>query len=395
MPTPPQPQPAEKIQDNPYGERPVVDALIIGAGMAGASLGAALSKDMEVVVVEQEDQPGYHTTGRSAAIFTETYGNAPIRALTAASRAHFQEPPAGFSDTALWHDTDIFLVGTKGQSALVKDLFDQVNGHAQGAEIVDGSVYEDTIPIVRPGYVDIAIRDRGAKSIDVGAVHQGYLSALRKHGGMLATRSPVQGLKHDGNCWIVSTPQRQWRARTIVNAAGAWADQIAELAGIACLGLQPLRRTVCLVEPPEGPAIESWPLTIDVEENFYFKPESGQLLCSPADETPSLPCDAQAEDIDVAIAIDRVETVLDFQVRRVTSKWAGLRTFSPDRTPVVGFEPTATGFFWLAGQGGYGIQTAPAIAACAAALIMGEAFPHGVAERGVTTVDLAPDRFRA
>ena len=183
-------------------------------------------------------------------------------------------------------------------------------------------------------------------------------------------------------------------APVVVNAAGAWADVVAELAGARPIGLQPMRRTALLVDPPEGVRIDDWPMVIDVEETFYFKPDAGLLLLSPADETPSPPCDAQPEALDVAVAIDRVQTATTLEVRRVRHRWAGLRSFVADRAPVAGWDPEAAGFFWLAGQGGYGIQTAPAMARTAAALLQNEALPGDLVDAGVDPRALSPERLQ-
>ncbi len=370
-----------------------VDVVIIGAGIAGASLGAALASKKNVVLLEQESQPGYHTTGRSAAIYTEVYGNEIIRLLTSASREFFQNPPEGFAEVPLWHDIETFLIGTKDQKSHVDELYENVRNNAPGVENVDGAEYEALIPIVKPGVVGSAVKDAQSKMLDVGAIHQGFLKRCESSGGKVVTNAEVKGLHCEDEVWTVETDKGLWAAPIVVNAAGAWAEKIAGLAGASPVGLTPLRRTVCVVDVPQDVDVTDWPMTVDVEDQFYFKPESGRILCSPADETPSEPCDAQPEEIDVAIAIDRVQGVLDLDVRRIESKWAGLRTFASDKTPVVGFDPVVAGFFWLAGQGGYGIQTSPAMAEVAAALILGNALPQSVTSRGVVAEMLSPARF--
>jgi len=369
------------------------DVAVIGAGIVGASLAYFLAPERRVVVLEQESEAGYHATGRSAAIFVESYGNDVIRALTAEGRAFFDDPPDGFSDTPLWRDIDLFLIGTAGQEETIAARFDEVRHQAAKVEIADGPLFEAHHPLARKGVVKSVLFDRGARELDVAALHQGFLRGVTHAGGTIALDRQVTSLYHQGGSWSIVTAGGTYAADIVVNAAGAWADVIAELAGLGALGLQPLRRTVCLVDVPDGMAVDGWPTAIDVDETFYFKPESGRLLCSPADETLSAPCDAQADELDVAIAVDRMQTILDLDVNHIANKWAGLRTFAPDRTPVVGLDPRSNGFFWLAGQGGYGIQTAPALGRTAASLVLGNEMPPSVAARGVTGSLLSPVRL--
>lgn len=372
-----------------------VDVVIIGAGIAGASLGAFLAPHKNVVMLEQESQPGYHATGRSAAIYTEVYGNEIIRALTSAGRKFFQNPPDGFAQTPLWHDIDTYLIGTKDQKTHIDALYEDVRHNAAGVEIVTGEEFEARVPIVKPGVIQSAVKDGDSKVLDVGAIHQGFLKSFENAGGEIVTNGEVTGLRHEDGLWVIETPKGPWKAQTIVNAAGAWAGMIADLADALPVGLTPKRRTVCVVKAPEDVKLEYWPMSVDVEEQFYFKPESGRILCSPADETPSEPCDAQPEEIDVAMAIDRVQGVLDLEVRKIESKWAGLRTFADDKTPVVGFDPVMPGFFWLAGQGGYGIQTSPALGELAAAMLLGHETPENIIAHCISPSDMSPKRFQA
>jgi len=369
------------------------DVIIIGAGIAGASVAAFLASQKKVVLLEQESQAGYHSTGRSAAIFTEVYGNAVIRALTTASRDYYQNPPQGFSESPLWHGLETYLIGTNRQSAAVENLYQTVKQNTPEVELVSGQDYEKLVPLAIQGSVHSALVDRNSKALDVDAIHQGFLKIVEKTGGRLILNAGVTSLTLTDGQWSIETPAGNWKAPIVVNAAGAWADAIAQMAGAKPLGLTPKRRSVCLVDLPQGTDTTNWPMTVDVDEQFYFKPESGQLLCSPADETPIAPCDVQPEELDIAIGIDRVQKILDLEVRKVNAKWAGLRTFAPDKTPVVGFDLKLPGFFWLAGQGGYGIQTAPAIAKTAASLILGHELPASVTDRGVTAASLSPSRF--
>ena len=249
------------------------------------------------------------------------------------------------------------------------------------------------VPVFRAGYLGGAALEEGSADIDVHALHQGFLRLARAHGASLHCSTPVEALERARGRWRLETRAGAIEAPVIVDAAGAWGDELARRAGVAPLGLQPLRRTALTIAPPAGMDAAAWPAAIDIDEQFYFKPDAGALLLSPADETPSAPCDAQPEELDVALAVDRFEQATGQPVRRVTHRWAGLRTFAPDRTPVVGFDPKVEGFFWLVGQGGFGIQTAAALGRVAAALAAGEAMPADVAAQGVAAAMLAPARL--
>lgn len=368
------------------------DVAVIGAGIAGASVAAELAAaGQRVLLLEQESQPGYHTTGRSAALFTTAYGPAVIRALTRASAPAFHAPP----DTARPHPflrprSAVFLARPDQRAALAAlaaDLGDAVR-------TMPVAEAEARLPLLRPGYLAGALLDNEAADIDVEALHRFYLRRLAAFGGVLRCGAPVTAVARDGAGWRLLAGGQEVRADLVVNAAGAWADDMARLAGVAPVGLEPRRRTAVLVAAPAGSASDGWPMAVDVDETFYIKPDAGKLLLSPADETPSAPCDARPEEIDVATAIDRVQAAFDLPVRRVDHAWAGLRSFVPDRCPVAGHAPDAPGFVWLAGQGGYGIQSAPALARVAAALVLGRALPGDVQDQGVTAAALSPLRFQ-
>jgi D-arginine dehydrogenase len=366
-----------------------VDCLVIGGGMAGAAAAASLSAHGEVVILEAEAQPGYHSTGRSAALYSALYGNAVVRALTRASLGYFQEAR---EQPLLQPRETLFLVGA-GQDA-------EAEAFAADADIrqftrrMSADEVIARVPILQRERVAGALLDPGSADIEVDLAQQGFLRQARARGAQLVVNAPLRALEREGSNWIAHTPQGDFRAPLVVNAAGAWADEVAALAGLAPLGLQPLRRTAVLVDVPEGLDASHWPAVIAVDESQYFKPDAGLLLVSAADETPSPPCDAQPEELDVAIAIDRFETLTGRPVRRVRHQWAGLRVFSPDRTPVLGFEPAAPGFFWCAGQGGYGIQTSPAMGRATAALAMGLPLPADLADLGVEAAHLSPLRLR-
>lgn len=367
----------------------MADFIVIGAGMAGASVAAELARSARVILLERETQPGYHTTGRSAALFTVAYGPPAIRALSRASHAFFRGEGPGEPPADLIHPRGVLFVARADQSdevaALQAELGDAVDP-------VPTATARDMVPLLRPEYLASALIDRSAADIEVHGLHQHYLKSFRARDGALHLKSEVLGISRAGGDWVVETGQGPLRAPRVINAAGAWADEVAQMAGLRPLGLRPLRRTALLVAPPAGVVPDAWPMVVGVAEDFYLKPDAGKLLISPADETPSEPCDAQPEELDVAICVDRIETAFDIQVRRIEHKWAGLRSFLPDGTPAVGYDAGAQGFFWLAGQGGYGIQTAPAMARAAAALALGGPLPGDITAQGVTEAGLSPAR---
>jgi D-arginine dehydrogenase len=370
------------------------DCLVIGAGIAGASAAFELAAHGSVRVLEREPQPGYHATGRSAALFTESYGNAAIRALTRGSRRFFLDPPAGFVDAPLVRDRGVLYIASADQG----DAFAELRA---APDIAKSTVLLGTqealarVPILRPESVHHAAYEAEGRDVDVNGLHQGFLRGLRKRGGSLIFNCVIDSIAHDAGRWIVTTAGESYAAPVLVNAAGAWADEIARLAGVDPLGIEPRRRTAVIIDPPAGVSVNDWPMVLAADESFYFKPDAGKLLVSPADETPSAPCDAQPEDLDVAIAVDRLEAATTLTVSRVSHRWAGLRTFVRDRSPVVGFDANAPGFCWLAAQGGYGIQTAPALSKLTAALVRGLAVPDELVACGVDSAALAPARLRS
>jgi D-arginine dehydrogenase len=345
------------------------DFLVIGAGMAGASAAYELSAVGETIVLEQEDRPGVHATGRSAALFSETYGNATVRRLTRAGREFLTDPPDGFTEASLLSPRGAMFIAGEAELPRLEALAATERATGAFADL-PGEDVRARVPILRPEAAVAGLYEAGAMDIDVDALHQGYLRGLRRRQGRVATNAGVVGLGRESGAWIARTAAGDFAAPIVINAAGAWADQVAGLAGLGAIGLTPKRRTAALIAGPDTD-FSAWPLVIEVAERFYFKPDAGRLLISPADETDAAPADAQPEDLDIAIAADRIEQATTLVIRRITHRWAGLRTFAPDRTPVCGFDPRTQGFFWLAGQGGYGIQTAPALARLTASLIAG------------------------
>jgi D-arginine dehydrogenase len=341
------------------------DIVVIGGGMAGASIAAHLSRSARICLLEMEDQPGFHSTGRSAAILSENLGNITIRALTRASRVFFDAPPPGFTDAPLLHPRMVLHTARRQED--LDACLEVIPPAEREVKTLDQAIA--ICPIIRPEELVGAVLALRPADIDVHALQQGYLRDFRSRGGVLKLDARVLDLERNGDAWTITTPNQTYRAPIVVNAAGAWAGRIAEMAGAANIGLQPLKRTACLIDPPEGVEIQRWPMLKDAGEQYYLKPDAGKLLLSPCDESPSPPGDAQADELTVAIAVDRIEQATTLQVRRVSHKWAGLRSFVSDRSPVVGFDPIRPGFFWHAALGGYGVQTAPALSQFAASLL--------------------------
>ncbi len=368
------------------------DVIVVGAGIAGVGIAAQLGASQRVVVLEQEAQPGYHTTGRSAAVFAESYGGTTVRQLTRGSRGFFAQPPAGFAEHPLLTPRGFLFIARQDQREAL-DAFASLPDMRATARRLDSAAACAHMPLLRREYVAEALLDQGASDIDVHALLQGYAAMLRRNGGRIVGNARVTGLEQQNGSWLVRSDAGLFEAPLLVNAAGAWADEMASLAGIAKIGLQPMRRTAALVDVPSNEGMTHWPLTIDIDETFYFKPDAGRLMISPGDETPSDPCDAMPDELDLAIAVERIETATTLDIRRMHSRWAGLRSFVADRSPVAGFAPDAPGFFWLAGQGGYGIQTAPALSRAAATLLLGRSLPADLADLGLTATVLAPERL--
>ena len=371
-----------------------VDVVVVGAGIAGASVAAILADDQAVVLLERESFPGMHSTGRSAALFSQIYGGAAVRALSRASRDFFYSPPAGFASVPLVRRRGALHLASRAQIGAL-ETFCALPDVVPAIQSLTAREAIALCPILREEYVAAAALETASADVDVDALHQGWLRLLKARSGTLMVDAEVVAISRNERGWRVATRDREITAPTIVNAAGAWADNLATLAGVRAIGLQPRRRTALIVDAPRETRTDEWPMVIDIDEQFYFRPDAGALLLSPADETPSPPCDAQPEEWDIATAIDRVTTATTLEVTRVRRSWAGLRSFAPDRNPVVGYAPDAAGFFWLAGQGGYGIQTAPAMAELAAALVKKDAIPRRLASFGVDACDLTPERFES
>ncbi|HEY7851358.1 MAG TPA: FAD-dependent oxidoreductase [Caulobacteraceae bacterium] len=373
---------------------PGSDFLVIGSGIAGASIAFELAAHARVIVAEQEERHGYHTTGRSAAMYIESYGAPAVRRLTVASRGFFDAPPAGFADYPLLDPRPCLTIATDDQSAELDDVAAQITATGSAWREVTGAEARGMVPALRAEAANRAILEPDSADIDVNALHQGFLRLARARGVEFRLDARVVALERVGDGWRASLAGGDTLvAAVLIDAAGAWADGVAALAGLGPLGLAPRRRTAILIDPPPGHDIARWPTVLDVAEQFYFKPQSGLILASPGDATPSPAVDAAPEEIDIAVCVARVQAAANIPVHRVARAWAGLRTFAPDSIPVIGYDPRTDGFFWFAGQGGYGMQTAPAAARLGAALALRRGAPTELADRGVNAEEFSPARF--
>lgn len=385
------------------------DVVIVGAGIAGASLAYRLTAEtqppLRVLLLEREAQPGYHATGRSAAMFMETYGTPQIQALTRASRAFYEQPPEGFTEHPLLHERGCMYIATADQRDALMASYEGAQALAGNVQLLDAAQALSRVPCIRPEAVaGGAMLEPDARDLDVHALHQGFLAGARRHGAVLRCNAELesgqrlgsgQSGDQSGGPWTLRLKDgTQWQAGVVVNAAGAWADDVAERCGVAPVGLQPCRRSAFTFAAPEGLDCSTWPAVVGIDESFYFKPDAGQLLGSPANADPVAPHDVVAEELDVATGIYHIETATTLTIRRPSHVWAGLRSFVPDGDMVVGFDNAQPGFFWLAAQGGYGIQSAAGVSTLAAALVTGQALPLELIDQGVAPSLMTPARLR-
>ncbi len=366
------------------------DYIVIGAGIAGASVAAHLAESATVAILEMEDRPGYHTTGRSAASYEPNYGPKPILAFARASGAFFNEPPSGFADAPLLTKRASLMLEPDNQSEnAAKFLSD-----AASVEEISLSEIKKLWPVFRDGYAKRGFLDRSSGDLDVDLIHRGYLKLFKARGGKIFLSCSAQKISRQSDCWLVRTSQGEFRTKNIVNAAGAWGDEIARLAGVKPVGLVPKRRSIGVI-PIEGyPDFMAWPFVVDAAETWYCKPQSGKMIVSSADETPVDPHDAFADDMAIAEGIERMMEASTIEVTRLEHSWGGLRTFAPDGSPVIGFDPSTEGFFWLVGQGGYGILSAPALSRTAAAMAQRKPIPEDVLAHGLELSAILPNRYR-
>jgi D-arginine dehydrogenase len=362
------------------------DVAVIGAGIAGSTVAAALAPDRRVALIEAEEVAGYHTTGRSAALWILNYGPPDVRRLSGLSRAFFEAPPAGFTEYPLMSRRPVVFLAPEAQRAEL----DQMLADGLGLLPISIDAVRALAPALRPEYAVAAAIEEDAFDMDVAALHQGFLRQHRANGGVLALRHRAGSIERRAGGWDVHTSAGDvFRAPVVVNAAGAWGDEVAGIAGVTPLGLTPCRRTGAIIDPQPWD-VERWPLINDVGHTWYVRPEARtRLMVSPAEETPMHAHDVQPDELDIAIAIDRMQQALDIAVTRVERSWAGLRTFTPDRSLAFGWDATAEGFFWCVGQGGYGIQTSPAAGRLVADLVLGR--DPGPAADIVAAID--PARF--
>ncbi|HYX75509.1 MAG TPA: FAD-dependent oxidoreductase [Steroidobacteraceae bacterium] len=375
------------------GSTKAFDFIVVGAGMAGTSVAAALASTAKVALIEAESQPGFHATGRSAALFAPNYGSPLFRALTRASAAFLQAPPAGFAAHSLLQPRGALYLAREDQQEQLEATRRAICAANSLVEVLSPAEARMQVPRLRSGYVIAALYEPEVYDIDVAALLQGFLRQAKSLGARLHLAARCSMPQRHGETWRIRIDAETLAAPVLVNAAGAWADELAIGCGAQPLGLRPLRRTAALIEAPTEITFAGWPAVFDIDEQFYFKPDASRLLISPADEEPCAPGDAYADDLMVAMGVERIESALDFQVRRITHSWAGLRTFAPDREPVIGFDALVPGLFWCAAQGGYGIQSAAAGAQLAAALARREAVPAAIAAAGVTAERVSPERF--
>ncbi|WP_070155283.1 NAD(P)/FAD-dependent oxidoreductase [Sphingobium phenoxybenzoativorans] len=365
------------------------DIVIVGAGMAGASLGAELAGSASVLLLEMEEQPGYHATGRSVAFWEESYGGPAVQPLTTASGPLMLRPDADLSDRPFLGPRGAIHIG-RAESVPARDALLDTFGRSVGLKPLDADALRDRIKGLRHDWI-IGVEEPSCADIDAAGLHQAYLGKLRRSGGKILTNAALLSAQRSGDGWLLETGNGAIHCGILINAAGAWADVVARSCGVAPVGITPFRRTVVQLRVDPAPSADL-PVIMDLEGQFYFKPDgAGRIWLSPHDEAPSDPCDAAPEELAVAEAIERLQSAVDWRIAAVERKWAGLRSFAPDRLPVYGFDPLARGFFWFAGQGGFGIQTAPAAAKLAAALIMGAAPDPAVA--GIDAALFDPGRF--
>lgn len=368
-----------------------VDVAVVGGGIAGASAAYEMAARSSVVLIEAEATCGYHSTGRSAAVFTECYGEPVVRRLAIGSRSFLETPPPDFGDTLILTQRPLLFVGRPDQADQLAEALTDFRAMVPSVRELTGEEAARWCPVLDPSRVEGGIMEPHSQDIDVHALHLGFQTGLRRRGGQILTGAPVTAIDGSSGGWRLTAAETEIEAAVIVDAAGAWSDAVAALAGAAPLGLIPLRRTAFTFDP--GRPHRNWPMVIDIDETWYFKPEGPHLLGSPADETPSEPCDARPDELDVAIGIDRIQQMTTLDIRSVAHTWAGLRTFVTDRRPVNGWDPLVPGFYWLAGQGGFGIKTSPAMAQVAAAAVAGDPMPAALDDIGLTFTDLAPQRL--
>ena len=371
----------------------IVDFAVIGAGMAGASIAYELSKQgASVIVLETEAHAAYHTTGRSAAFYSTAYGNDTVRKITLASYDFYQNPPTGFCEHPMLKDFGALYIANKHQLDSLHKLYHQVHPRVQNVELVERDFVLSKVPQLKSDYVNAGLWEPDSKEIDVATLLMGYIKSAKNHGCEFFFNRCVSSLSYKKNHWFIQADQQHYQAKNIINAAGAWSDKIAQLAGAKTVGLIPKQRNICIAKSPDDLEANRWPLVLDVDDTFYFKPDGGNILITPADEIPVEPIDAFPDDECIAVGIERFQQAMNVEIKHLIRKWAGLRSFVADRSPVVGPDPHVKGLFWLAGQGGYGIQMAPALARIGASLALDNRIPEDLESLGLELDSITPTR---
>jgi D-arginine dehydrogenase len=373
-----------------------VDILVVGGGIAGVSAAARFAGHGEVLLLERESALGYHSSGRSATFYHFGIGNEAVRGLTAASAPFFASPPDGYADRPLWQTKAALFIADRETLPELRSLHAEMARFTDTIRSVGLAEMQAIVPVLKigEGGAVAGLLDEGGRKLDADLMLHAAARALRNSGGEIVLDAPVLGIRRTSGGWAIDTPGESYQARILINAAGAWADQLAEMGGVRPLGLKPLRRTIIGFAPPRDMEIADWPFLKTVsDDGFYMLPDAGRLLASPMDVAPSPPCDVQPDDYEVALAAWRVEEATTLTVDRISLKWAGLRSFVADKVPTAGFAPDAPGFFWLAGQGGYGLQTSPAMAMAAEALMFDLPWPDALAQHGVRADQVTPDRL--
>lgn len=364
-----------------------VDAAIVGGGIAGLSCAASLSSRASVAVIEMETSLGYHATGRSAAIYTECYGAEPIRRLTLASKPYFLDRPDPFGARR-----GVMFLAPVGRGNLISEFYHSFSPLVPDLTVLSPREVADLVSVIDEGSTSGAVLEPGALDLDVHGILASYSATARAHGATILAGAPAQSVTRNNGRWCISAGEVEISAAVVVNAAGAWGDRVASLCGVEPIGLTPLKRSVFTFD--SGLATTDWPMIVDISETWYMKPEGPHLLGSAASEIPQEPSDARHDEIDVALGIQRITTATALHIRSVKSQWAGLRTFTSDRVPAVGRDPHVDSFFWLVGQGGYGIHTSPAMGALASGLILDDQVGDDLSDFGITRQMFDPSRFQ-
>lgn len=373
-----------------------VDVIVIGGGIAGISAAARIARHATTVVLEAESALGYHSSGRSATFYHFGIGKDAVRGMTAASSDFFAAPPADYADGPLWMEKPALFIADQASLPELEALHVEMARFTGTIQRIDAAAAATIVPVLKTGEAGViaALLGTGGRKLDADALLQANARAFRRAGGTIVYDAPAKAVAFDGERWTVDTPVASYSARIVVNAAGAWADMVAGMAGVRPLGLTPMRRTIIGFDQPAGLPTADWPILKTVsDDGFYMLPDAGRLLASPMDVTPHPPCDVQPDDYDIGLAAWRVEEATTLEVTRIATRWAGLRSFLADKVPTAGFAPDAPGFFWLAGQGGYGLQTSPAMAQAVEALMFDLAWPEELAAQRVRPEHVRSDRL--